>query len=691
MSSKHKHKKYEEKEERRKKHKRRYSDDSEDDDERSSSSRYRPKKKESDHRHKHKKEKKKKSKRSKSSDSSTGSDSSTTSDSSTGSDSVKLLKRLHNKHKLMIQQKKKEKELMKANETPEEKRIRRLLKKEAKERKRKQRMGWDKDYLHYTNTDNPFGDANLLSTFVWSKKLAKDGLTDVSREELERINRTKQEENKVELEKVKKRRQEREQERQEREEAMMRLQREKEAEQFEAWATQEDQFHLEQARLRSRIRIADARAKPIDLLAKYINSEEEVDAVEMHEPYTYLNGLSIKDLEDLVEDIKVYMKLEKGKNFDYWNDITVIVEDELYKLRKMVKKSDYEAAVGRREGIHESVAKEVSSVFRGKTASQLAAMQKQIEKKISDKGEGIDIGYWESLLSQLKAHMARARLRDKHQENLKQKLELLKAEQRQQEQEIKEEPLDESEFKETIVRDEFKEEKEDSEEEQSGGDDDAGESLLKESFGEYEAGAYSPVYVDPASLEPGTLVIAEEEDAQRLEYARQHLTSHESQVGATSEELAMQREARKGMSSDEAIFSVESALDSQVYLWSDKYRPRKPRYFNRVHTGFEWNKYNQTHYDMDNPPPKIVQGYKFNIFFPDLIDKTTTPEYYLTTCPDNPDFAVLRFHAGPPYEDIAFKIVNREWEYSYKRGFRCQFHNNIFQLWFHFKRYRYRR
>lgn len=29
--------------------------------------------------------------------------------------------------------------------------------------------------------------------------------------------------------------------------------------------------------------------------------------------------------------------------------------------------------------------------------------------------------------------------------------------------------------------------------------------------------------------------------------------------------------------------------------------------------GFEWNKYNQTHYDVDNPPPKIVQGYKFNV------------------------------------------------------------------------------
>ena len=44
-----------------------------------------------------------------------------------------------------------------------------------------------------------------------------------------------------------------------------------------------------------------------------------------------------------------------------------------------------------------------------------------------------------------------------------------------------------------------------------------------------------------------------------------------------------------------------------MYWWHDKYRPRKPKYFNRVHTGYEWNKYNQTHYDQDNPPPKVVQ------------------------------------------------------------------------------------
>lgn len=71
--------------------------------------------------------------------------------------------------------------------------------------------------------------------------------------------------------------------------------------------------------------------------------------------------------------------------------------------------------------------------------------------------------------------------------------------------------------------------------------------------------------------------------------------------------------AQRGMTQDEAKFSVEESLGEQVFLWSDKYRPRKPRYFNRVHTGFDWNKYNQTHYDIDNPPPKIVQGYRFNV------------------------------------------------------------------------------
>ena len=269
-------------------------------------------------------------------------------------------------------------------------------------------------------------------------------------------------------------------------------------------------------------------------------------------------------------------------------------------------------------------------------------------------------------------------------------------------------------------------------------------------------------------------------------------------------------------------------MHAQVYWWNEKYRPRKPKYFNRVHTGYEWNKYNQTHYDHDNPPPKVVQGYKFNIFYPDLINKDEAPTYSLekvrwtssrlsTLCSrfslgfqrswtsrscsgqtgvpqscwwgllsrssiwgvallsvsagvvyptqfstmisdpnscqacfkgtllhtqvqrfimlqphrtlqllpavsshsvnhcfwvvishlhvewhvcmhwqdpgadEHGSTCLLIFHAGPPYEDTAFKILNKEWEYSHKKGFKSTFERGILHLYFNFKRNRYRR
>lgn len=39
----------------------------------------------------------------------------------------------------------------------------------------------------------------------------------------------------------------------------------------------------------------------------------------------------------------------------------------------------------------------------------------------------------------------------------------------------------------------------------------------------------------------------------------------------------------------------------------------------------------------------------------------------------------------------AFRIVNKEWEYSHKKGFKCTFERGILHVYFNFKRYRYRR
>ncbi|EQB77598.1 hypothetical protein CB1_000413023 [Camelus ferus] len=395
-------------------------------------------------------------------------------------------------------ERKQQEELMKAFETPEEKRARRLAKKEAKERKKREKMGWGEEYMGYTNTDNPFGDNNLLGTFIWNKMLClvglrlrdrgpgegdgggvsllsglwlpfqaleKKGISHLEEKELKERNKRIQEDNRLELQKVKQLRLEREREKAMREQELEMLQREKEAEHFKTWEEQEDNFHLQQAKLRG----GGGRGP----------TPQPPPGPQGTEPRACSPSCPLAP----------------------------------------------------------SAPSSIHHVLAGALASL-----------------GI------------------------------------------------------------VTRD----------------------------------------------------------------------------ASESAEDIFFRR-AKEGMGQDEAQFSVEMPLTGKAYLWADKYRPRKPRFFNRVHTGFEWNKYNQTHYDFDNPPPKIVQGYKFNIFYPDLIDKRSTPEYFLEACPDNKDFATLRFHAGPPYEDIAFKIVNREWEYSHRHGFRCQFANGIFQLWFHFKRYRYRR
>ena len=130
-----------------------------------------------------------------------------------------------------------------------------------------------------------------------------------------------------------------------------------------------------------------------------------------------------------------------------------------------------------------------------------------------------------------------------------------------------------------------------------------------------------------------------------------------------------------------------------MYWWHDKYKPRKPKYFNRVHTGFNWTKYNKAHYDGDNMPPKVVQGYKFNIFYPDLIDKSKAPSYKIEKDPASTDGAqcIIRFQAGAPYEDVAFRIVNKEWEVNSRRGFKCVFDRGVLHLYFSFKVIGYRR
>ncbi|EKX72745.1 conserved hypothetical protein [Theileria equi strain WA] len=134
----------------------------------------------------------------------------------------------------------------------------------------------------------------------------------------------------------------------------------------------------------------------------------------------------------------------------------------------------------------------------------------------------------------------------------------------------------------------------------------------------------------------------------------------------------------------------EEVFDSRVEL-SDSSDASliTPKYYNRIIKNFEWTKYNLAHYDTDNPPPKLVQGYKFNIFYPEL--KGKIPKWKLQKDGKENDTALIRFIAGHPYKDIAFRVINKEWNTYPNKGFKNFFDNGILHLYFNFKKVKYRR
>lgn len=339
-------------------------------------------------------------------------------------------------------------------------------------------------------------------------------------------------------------------------------------------------------------------------------------------------------------------------------------------------------------GVHESVRPSLKRLLEGKNLSQLQQLEEEVNTSIArgslPDGAALDYTYWEALRKVLKVYLARAYLEAFHERLLINKLDWLR---KRQMEEV-----------DSAVGDLRKQARRDAA--ALGGVGDAETADGEPGFGDLP---HSPKLY-PLDTDVGELdVLEEEEDLRHLRRQREvvleklRTQSLPSQRGAQkSEPQSRGPETESGvrLGDGEAGFSVEapSALvPDQAYWWQDKYRPRKPRYFNRVKTGYEWNKYNRTHYERENPPPKIVQGYKFNIFYPDLIDPTQTPVYLLEPIPGEPDHCIIRFRAGPPYEDIAFKIVRKEWDYNRRRGFRCVFDRGVLQLYFNFKRYFYRR
>lgn len=436
-------------------------------------------------------------------------------------------------------------------------------------------------------------------------------------------------------------------------------------EQSEEFVAGEDKFVLRQAKKKADIRVRERRAKPVDFLAfnlRWIDEDrdtlddDEKDAlITVPWPGKVMEGLDEAQLAELEPEVTSYQTLEtSARNLEYWNAILAICADRRQKLAP-------QGPEGRTVG---SVSADVDKILAPKTYDQLETLEKQIRAKLDSNDPAIDTDYWGGLLSSLLVYKAKAQLKKVTEAIREARAEKLKA----------------MDIEKLVA---------------------AGSSALVpvgKSSGKSSAQgvSYGP---DRPSGESGSSSRALPPGTARFAQS----TNDEDFSAATR--ALYERELARGVGEDEEILTAEEAPSTGPRPpWADKYRPRKPRYFNRVQMGYEWNKYNQTHYDYDNPPPKVVHGYRFNIFYPDLIDMTKAPTFKIireggrrrgeSFAPaGQEDTCLIRFIAGPPYEDVAFRIIDKEWDFSAKRerGYKSSFDKGILQLHFRFKKIWYRK
>nr|POE68811.1 uncharacterized protein c2f12.12c [Quercus suber] len=499
-----------------------------------------------------------------------------------------------------------------------------------------------------------------------------------------------------------------------------------------AWVADEDRFVLRQAKRKAAMRVKGGRAQPIDWLTvtlvvidpEHNQLDDELDDgdLEVMEPESVFERLDDAQMAELEKGIDTYVLLEHSRsNLEYWNVcrdfpsahkfratsvmlITNTVASQMMKAICQDRKQPLNSTQPSARGVS-SITGDLDKLLGPKNLLELEKLEKQIKTKLASNGP-MDRDYWEHLLSSLLTYKAKARLRKVSQSILESRLAGLR----------KQQAADASALMVRLIHHPLEIGPDTGEQGTPSALDGNSypldpelllrlrpEDKLLEAFddkmflqflGDERRKIVKQGYV-PIQKRTADLLNSGREPA-----AKRPRTGGEDINQSTTSASAFDREVARGLSENEEVFTTEEdVITNNKAQWSGTYRPRKPKHFNRVHTGYEWNKYNQTHYDHDNPPPKVVQGYKFNIFYPDLIDKTKAPTYKIErehgrkrgqsfAAAGEDDTCLIRFIAGAPYEDIAFRIVDKEWDYSAKRerGFRSSFDKGILQLHFQFKK-----
>lgn len=465
--------------------------------------------------------------------------------------------------------------------------------------------------------------------------------------------------NRLELERIRRQREEREMISAKKLEEKERILMERERENLGDWEEKERIFHLSQAYQKVYIRVREGRARNLHLISlvtlrlplligKEAFKDEEIILLSDSEVSSILNRIEYEQINDALDELNdLFIPFEKDRTvLNFWEAFK-----EVASQRKQNLKENRNIAI---------VKDEVNAIFNDKSSQKLKELREGIEKKL--KNPNVDTDYWTDLLTEL------------DQVILKRKLDELYLE-------MKEKLIKESKSK--------------------------GFSVLEFKFSDLKSG---DVKFKDTKLINNSSVDREDQDI--LEKTAVDInckdTEDVSRVNWDNCPAALnllEMEQTRNVGKDELPFNTEAedllkSVESKP-LWSSKYpniKPRKPRFFNRVRMNYVWNKYNQTHYDTSNPPPKVVQGFRFNIFYPDLLQQSsssnssfTCPTYSREADPTNENNEIVRFSAGPPYSDVIFRIPREEWDMSSQHGFKCIFERGALRLHFWFRSQRYRR
>jgi hypothetical protein len=176
-------------------------------------------------------------------------------------------------------------------------------------------------------------------------------------------------------------------------------------------------------------------------------------------------------------------------------------------------------------GVHSAVMEELKASFSGKSSADLEVTRTDIQSKLDQNDGSLDLEFWEAVLDEVRLFRAKADIKDFHQQKLRQWLAVIERKQLALRKFQAENPT---------------------------------EALADETSGAAPQSDQTQSTLNLQSVdtspEANAMMLAEKERG----------------LGDLEEELGLRDEV---------------SIADKFYWWQDKYRPRKPRYFNRVRTG----------------------------------------------------------------------------------------------------------